>query len=441
MRVKWIVGVVLAVLISTGAVYAQGGRQPLTLEESIKIALERSLSLQSDFEGIAGSEFRRKAAYTDFLPSWNGQYGGGRTNNPLLVGGPGRIEESRTAFNFNTSISQPLYAGGALSANYRVNKIGVDISKTTAEVTKRDVVLLVREGYFNILNSIKLVEVAEQAVKQFAAQLEVTKAFFEVGIVPKNDVLQGEVRLANARQALALVENRVATDKSSFNTLLRRGINEPLEVVDILEYKPFTLRLEDCFQEAIRHRPEIRNAELSIMQAKEVVKVKRSGYFPTVDFTTNYSRSSEEAHLNGDIKVERWSYQALATITFWEWGKTGYQVGESKVRVSQAEIAKEQLIEGITLEVKDAYLNVQVSEKNLKVSEKSIEQAEENLRMNEERYKYQVATQTEVLDAVTLLAQARVNYYSALSNFNIAKARLERSMGRMSPSGTMSSAK
>ncbi len=43
---------------------------------------------------------------------------------------------------------------------------------------------------------------AEQAVKQFEAQLEVTKAFFDVGIVPKNDLLQAEVKLANARQAL-----------------------------------------------------------------------------------------------------------------------------------------------------------------------------------------------------------------------------------------------
>ncbi len=67
------------------------------------------------------------------------------------------------------------------------------------------------------------------------------------------------------------------------------------------------------------------------------------------------------------------------------------------------------------------------------MSETSIEQAEENLRMNEERYKYQVATATDVLDAVVLLAQARVNYVSALADFNIAKAALDRAMGRMVP--------
>jgi outer membrane protein TolC len=58
-----------------------------------------------------------------------------------------------------------------------------------------------------------------------------------------------------------------------------------------------------------------------------------------------------------------------------------------------------------------------------------VSQAEENFRINEERYKGQVATSTDVLDALTLLTQARTNYYSALSDYNVAKARLARSIG------------
>jgi len=137
--------------------------------------------------------------------------------------------------------------------------------------------------------------------------------------------------------------------------------------------------------------------------------------------------------LNGDMKNERWTVQALATFTLWNWGNTAFKVGENKVKVTQAEDSKNLLIESIILEVKNDYLNLSVAEKNIKVAETAIEQAEENLRMNEERYKYQVATQTDVLDAVVLLAQARVNYYGALSDFNVAKAQLERSMGRVYP--------
>jgi outer membrane protein TolC len=310
--------------------------------------------------------------------------------------------------------------------------LGVDLSKTGLETAKRDLVLQVRVGYFTILRAEKFLGVAEQQVKQFEAQLEVTKAFFDVGIVAKNDVLLAEVNLANARQSLVRAANDVAAAKASFNTLLRREVNTPFEVVDILSYKAFPLSYEQSLEEALRLRPEVKAAQLNIEQGKENVKMARSGFFPTIGLAGNYSRLSDEWEL-GRFKDERWTVQALATFTLWNWGNTAFKVGESKVRVAQAEDSKNQLIDSIVLEVKDDYLNMQVAEKNISVAEKAIEQAEENLRMNEERYKYQVATQTDVINAVTLLAQARVNYYGALSDFNVAKAQLDRAMGRMYP--------
>jgi Outer membrane efflux protein. len=63
------------------------------------------------------------------------------------------------------------------------------------------------------------------------------------------------------------------------------------------------------------------------------------------------------------------------------------------------------------------------------VTETAIDSAEENFRLNEARYKEQVATTTDVMDAQTLLTQAQINYYNALSDYNIARAQLERAMG------------
>ncbi|NWG03124.1 MAG: TolC family protein [Syntrophaceae bacterium] len=443
MRIKGLVGFILGTMILTGFSFAQEAQKPLTLEESVKIAMERSLNLHSATLGVVGSEFRRKEAITNFLPWWTGQYGFTRYNTPSTIGttsipspGGGTTTTplmSRDIYLFNTTLNQPLFTGGLNLANYRAAKLGVDLSKENVETVKRDLVLQVRVGYFNILKAEKFLDVAKQTVRQFEAQLEVTKAFFEVGIVPKNDVLQAEVRLANARQGLVKAENDLIAARASFNILLRREIHTPVEVVDILSYQPFPMGFEESLEEALRQRSEIKFAQLVIEQAKENVKVSKSGFFPTLSLSGNYTRLSEEPNLNGDMKNEKWTVQALATFTLWNWGNTALKVGESKVKVMQAEDSKKQLIESITLEVKNDYLNLLVAEKNIKVAETAIEQAEENLRMNEERYKYQVATQTDVLDAVVLLAQTRVNYYGALSDFNIAKAQLERSMGRMYP--------
>jgi outer membrane protein TolC len=443
MRMKCFIGLILWAIVSTSGVWAQESQAPLTLEESIKIAMERSLTVHSAVVGVEGSEFRRKEAITNFLPQWTGQYSYTKYSYPFFIGNIGGssltsptnlLQNSNSnVYNFNTTVNQPLFTGGLNLATYRSAKLGVDLSKESLEATKLDLVLQVRVGYFTVLRTEKFFAVAEQQVKNFEAQLEVTQAFFDVGIVPKNDVLLAEVNLANARQSLAKAANDLATAKASFNILLRREVNTPFEVVDILAHKAFPLSFEQSLEEALRLRPEVKTAQLTIDQAMENVKIARAGFFPTISLAGNYSRNGDWWTLENGLQritSDRWLVEASATFTIWNWGNTAFKVGENKVKVKQAEDSKNQEIDSITLEVKNDYLNMQVAEKNVSTAEKSIEQADENLRMNEERYKYQVATQTDVVNAVTLLAQARTNYYGALSDFNVAKAQLERAMGR-----------
>jgi len=83
----------------------------------------------------------------------------------------------------------------------------------------------------------------------------------------------------------------------------------------------------------------------------------------------------------------------------------------------------------VTFEVKAAYLLVRESEKQVFVAQKSIAAAEENFRINTERYREQVATSTDVLDAQILLTKAKSDYYTALGDYFINQARLERAMG------------
>jgi outer membrane protein TolC len=83
----------------------------------------------------------------------------------------------------------------------------------------------------------------------------------------------------------------------------------------------------------------------------------------------------------------------------------------------------------IRLEVREALLALDTAEKNIPTTRKAIEQGEENLRVSQERYKAQVTTITEVLDAQTRLTQSRVNYFRALYDHNIAKAQLLRALG------------
>jgi outer membrane protein TolC len=315
---------------------------------------------------------------------------------------------------------------------YDISALGLDIAELVEQETRQDLILEVKTAYFEVLQQEKLEEVAQQAVTQLQAQSKVSRNFYEVGMVPKNDFLQAEVELANAQQELVVAQNNVQLSKSRFNTVLRRPVDAPFTVEDVLTYEVFTRTYEACVETAMEHRTEMKVADLEVQTAEKGVKLTKSDYYPSIDLMANYYRRGEDFAFDGGdgiLKEDEWDVLAVASWTFFEWGKTRYGAQEKVRRANQARLQRTSVEDNIRQQVKAAYLTVKAAENAVTTVEKAVEQAKENYRMNEERYKEQVSTSTDMLIAQTLLTQTQNNYYNALSAFNVAKAGLHRAMG------------
>ncbi len=433
---NYLLRIIIAFLIifffSTAVLHAERD-VPLTLKESIDIALKQSVTINAAREGVRASESKRKGAFTGFLPKLSTSY----SYKQLNEAPESRLSETpitsgtRDNYNWQLELKQPLFAGGGILANYQINRLGEDISRMEETTTILDIIEEVKVSYFTILKTERIMGVARQSVEQLKVHRDVAKDFYDVGIIPKNDLLYAEVELANGKQFLVRAENGVELAKAKFNTVLRRGINTPVEIEDILSYKPFQKELADCVKLAFENRPEIKAYSMKIEQAEKEVKLTKSQFFPSVDLVGNYSRFGEDPDLKGSkyTPQENWYVMAVANWDIWEWGRTKHEVAFDISRKNQASDDLAAIEDRITLYVKRSYLLLREAEKHIFVAKKAIEQAEENFRINEERYKEHVATSTDVIDAQTLLTRSKSDYYNALSNYNIAMAGLERSMG------------
>lgn len=422
--------------------------EPLTLETSIDSALKNSIVLNIAKEGTKNAVAQKREAITGFLPKFSTSYTYSRLNEaPFsrfqgLPPGPmytmnGMEVPVGTEDNYNWILEakQPLFSGGAILANYQASRIGEDVARLEETARVQDIVQDVKIAYFNILRTQKIHEAARQSVAMLKAHRDVAENYFKVGMIPKNDLLYAEVELANGNQALVRAQNAVDLAKSRFNTILRRDISTPVEVLDILTYQPLKQSFEECLSVARQMRPELKISSLKAQQAGKFVLVSQSEYYPALSLIGNYARFGEEASVRGsDFKdAESWYVMAVANWNFWEWGRTKFRVDASRAKENQAIEASKELNDQITLEIKNAYLMLQEAENQIAVSQKLIEQAEENFRISEERYKERVGTSTEVLDAQTLLTRAKSEYANALGDYNINDARLQRAMGKIWP--------
>ena len=430
--------------------YLVFAEEPLTLEAIIDTALKNSIVINIAKEGSKGATAQKREAITGFLPKFSTSYSYTRLNEaPFsrfqgLPGPPspfaalnGLEITAGTKDNYNWTIEakQPLFAGGGILANYQANSIGENAAHLEETAKYQDVVQEVKIAYFNILRAQRIQDAARQSVEMLSAHRDVAQNYFNVGMIPKNDLLHAEVELANGKQALVRSKNAVELAKSGFNTVLKRKIFTPVEVVDILTYHPLNQSFEDCLNVAQKARPELKISSLRAAQAGKLVRVAQSDYLPGLSLVGNYSRFGDNPSISGsDYKdMESWYVMAVASWNFWEWGKTKFRVDASKAKENQAIEAAKELNDQITLEIKNAYLILQETESQIAVSQKLIEQAEENFRISEERYKERVATSTEVLEAQTLLTKAKSEYANALGDYNVNYAKLQRAMGTIWP--------
>jgi outer membrane protein TolC len=404
----------------------------LSLKETIDTALEANLGLKRSQEEVRAAQEIKKARITEFLPTLSTSYDYLHRNKEQtqeLTGlgtGPDFVVRPDDEYTFVTSFTQPIFRGFSLINRYKM-------AEFNEKVTRQDVILDAKNAFYSVLKAQKLLGVSEQRVTQIAAQKDVAENFYEVGMSPLNDLLEAQASLANARQGFIVAKNNLEIAKSQFNIVLRRRINGPVEIEDILDYAPFIHDIEYCLSAARENRFEIVVADLEVEIAGKEVQLARKDYYPSVDLKGRYVRIGDEFDVDGGEGISdavSWDIRATAQWDFWEWGRTTFGIREKLHRLSQTQYSRSEVLDNIDLEVKTAYLRTKESEKNIITVEKAIEQAKENFRINQERFKEQVATTTDVLDAQTLLSDTLTNYFNALYDFKISKATLFRTMGQ-----------
>ncbi|MBN2061121.1 MAG: TolC family protein [Deltaproteobacteria bacterium] len=421
-----------------------------TLEKSIEEALSGNWGVKAKEEKIVEAEHLKEQAKADFYPKFSTTYGYTRLSEvsrssdamlPLFTGAgiptgtfafmPGREMNTQDNFQWKGTVSQPLFTGYALSSAYELAKLGIDQRKMELELERLDLALKVKESYFNILTADKSIFVAEDAVKSLESHVRVARNFYNVGMIPINDLLKAEVELANARYELIRTQNASKLARSAFNVLLAKPINDDVVIEDILYFKSVSIDFKESLDKAIAQRPEIKAMEINDMQIDEQIRLAKSKYYPNVALTYDYIKAGDDMDVSGSRFHDgnNWQITAGLSWTFWEWGKKSSMVGEKESLKRQLAQTRKAVEDGISMELKQAVLDLDQAEKNIPATKKAVEQAEENLRVSQERYNAQVTTSTEVLDAQTLLSRARINYYRALYDHNLAKAGLLRAIG------------
>ncbi len=423
---------ILSILFLPGVVLAEG-KKVYTLDEAVKEALANNWQLKAKEEKIEQAKYFKNQARADFLPKLSTSYGYVRYGSLRTSDIQGRSYQigSLNNYEWRGTVTQPIFRGFALISAYRLAELGIDQSDLEVQLEELDLALRVKAAYFDILTSDMAVETTQKAFEALESHAEVARNFYKVGMIPVNDLLQSEVEAGNAKHNLMKAQNDARLARANFNKVLSRPVSAEVDVVEIKVLEPRTGDFQEYLEKAIKNRPEIKIIDNNLLQTDQRIRYTESKNYPEVAVRWDYIKEGDTPSVSGGSGLEpsNWEASVGMTWTFWEWGKTYYAVKEQESVKNELLKTKMELEENIQLQIKDAVLNIQTAEANIPITRKAVEQGEENLRVSQERYKAQVSTSTEVLDAQRYLTDARVFHFNALFQYHLAKARLQRAMG------------
>ncbi len=401
----------------------------LSLEDSIALALKnnpeikladsaKNKSLWAVHQAEAGKGLN--LTFTHTTKRYNGYNTG-----MLYLYGLKQYEWSNKYDNL-LSLSLPIYTGGKLEGQIDAARLNYKLADLSVDATVQQLRQTVTGNYFNVLKCRNNLEISRQTVNNYQGHLKDVQLQFDVGTVPRSDVLASEVSLANAMNSLIKAENSYRLSIASLNNSLGLPLNSDVKLKEDLQFMKYAITLEECERFALANRPELAQYEAKIAIARDDVKIATSGFLPTVNLFA--TQDWYDSRFPGDNN-SNWVVGLTASISVFDSGLNRAKLKQAQEGVSTAVEQAGQKRDAVLLEVRQYYLNLREAEERIETSKVAVTQAEENLRIAEIRYNAGVGTNLEILDAVLALNTAGTNHTQALYDYNANKAQLERAIG------------
>lgn len=432
--------IILLSLMMISVLFSQS--QKLTLKECIELGLQNSKDLKISQSKLKSTGAKVSEVNSMFLPQLKlmANYTRFSDNVPpfevTTPFSPLPIKISEPVldnYNLKLSLQQPLITGFKLLSSKKAAEYNYSAAESEFSKEMNETALNIHTVFWNYYRAKIVNDLLRESLGQIENHLEDTKNYLENGLVTQNDYLKLQVQYSNIKLQLIEAENNLEVTRAVFNKIIGYPLESITEIMaDELKTQNDKYNLEDLIKEAKQNRDEIESLAFKLKAAEENITSVRAGWFPSVYLTGNYyynNPNNRYQPLSAQWN-DTWDVGVSLSWDIWDWGLTSSKTIQTEELSVQTQASLEILNDNIEVEVYQSYLNLVKTREKIDVTELSLKQASENYRITSEKYREQLATSTDLIDAEVSELQAATNLTSSLIEYNLAKVRLEKSIGR-----------
>ena len=420
---KKILLLVLLLIISSQTLQAAETIQKgdiLTLQQCINTALKNHPAINAAAGTIRQSESKIGQARAGYYPQINIQSDYSRI-------GPAPTSLRSDPYNYysnSLNLNQTLFDFGKTSSSVDIQILTKQSAEADFQNTAASLVLGVKEAYYSFLKAKMSEIVAKETVNQFQQHFDVAETFFETGKSSKIDVTSAEVNLSNARIQLISVQNALHIARVTLNKAMGLISAPEYDVEEQFYLEKISISFETALAQAYENRPDLLSTGLKKEALEKGIDLNKKGYLPVLSGNAAYGYAGDDTSMD-----KSWNVGVALAFPLFSGLSTKYAVDEARANLDVAKANEESLRQSVYQEVQSAWLNRREAFERIEAGRIIVRQAEENVELAKGRYETGVGNSIEITDAMIKLNNAKMTYITALSDFSVAQARLEKAIG------------
>jgi len=407
------------------------GAEPWTLERALEQALAHNPDTQLARYRITAARAGVDQANAAFWPKVQLQSSYTRTDNPMMVfGGILNQRAYSASLNFNDVpdadnlnnrgvVTMPLYAGGRNKAAREAAKANTAAARQDDAAVRNALGFEVARSFHTVLKTREFIRAAQAAVNSFQTNVAIASKRLEGGTLLRTDLLDLEVRLAQAREDLV----RARTANALANRALRNLLGIEGGDFEIVDRAPsaaapdsgdFSGRAELA---AVRHRERAAEEQVRGAKAGNLPRISAFGSLD-YDYGPKFERGGGSYTVGGLLQWD-----------IWDGNLTRAKAREARANLESAREEQRKVRLALSLEVEQARLELTAATERLAVTRQAVSQALESASLTQARFQQGAALATQLMDAETALLGARVRRADAEADQRIALAALRKAIG------------
>ena len=400
-----------------------------TLDDAWEIAIANNHRIKSAKAGTTASEQMLHSAQGQRLPSLNVQSGYTQLNKtPAVVadigGQSAQFDIAQDgSFAAEAIASVPVFTSGRISHNINAAEAVLQASQQNENTTVLNIKMQVSEAYVTVLRAESALQVAKSHVGSLEAHAKDVNNLYDQGMVARNDLLAANVEQVNAQQRVVQAGNQLDITRAGYNQLLNRDLAQEVSLAEQFPDTPGGT-LKELSAEALNLRPELAGLTQQITALEQQAKSIKAGVLPQVAVNGGYQYQENKFQAHEGM----WMVNVGMQWKLFD-GSTRHKGNAFIQQAFSLKAQRDDLHTLISLQVRQAWLNVKEAQKRIAVTQQAIEQAEENMKVTTDRYQQGLSTNTDVLRAETLRTTTHDNFNNANFDASLSILQLRRAVG------------